>query len=287
MYISNDSFNLHQTRLVTPISVETFLEQGSGELCEDVLLEAGDIFGVFDGATSLDKAYFSAGRTGGLFAAELAASSFRRGEGSLLQSARRANQDIRCALEDHDVNIAERHRLWSTSLAVVKINGENMEYCQTGDAHILMIYGDGSHKVITPEVDIDRETLQLWKEQAKGSCSSIQRTLGDQIKAVRLQMNRSYGVLNGEVEALDFIHHDHLDLTGVTDILLFTDGLFLPKENPGEENDWSFFVELYTQGGLQTIRNYVRRLQLEDPQLYTYPRFKMHDDIAAVAIHLQ
>jgi len=39
-------------------------------------------------------------------------------------------------------------------------------------------------------------------------------------------------------------------------------------------------------GGLQAVRNHVRRLQQEDPTCRKYPRFKQHDDIAAVAIQL-
>jgi hypothetical protein len=99
-------------------------------------------------------------------------------------------------------------------------------------------------------------------------------------------MNIRYGVLNGEPAALDFLRHGYEELDNVSDILLFTDGLFLPRENPLEDSDWCSFVNLYRQGGLQAVRDHVRYLQRQDPTLKKYPRFKLHDDIAAVAIKM-
>jgi hypothetical protein len=114
----------------------------------------------------------------------------------------------------------------------------------------------------------------------------IYHHLAEQIHRVRLQMNVSYGVLNGEPQALDFIHHGYQDLDGVRDILLFTDGLYPPRETPQNGNDWQSLVNLYRCGGLPAVRDHVRHLQQTDPSCRKYPRFKQHDDIAAVAIRL-
>ena len=54
-----------------------------------------------------------------------------------------------------------------------------------------------------------------------------------------------------------------------------------------EDSDWRSFVNIYRQGGLQALRDHVRCLQCQDPTLKKYPRFKLHDDIAAVAIKLR
>ena len=58
------------------IKVENVLEQGTGAKMEDVLLIQDNIFGVFDGATSLDGWTTQNGTTGGLKAASIAAESF-------------------------------------------------------------------------------------------------------------------------------------------------------------------------------------------------------------------
>lgn len=274
------------SRKKAPPRVETLLEKGSSALNEDVLLEAENLFGVFDGATSLDGRTLYDGLSGGLLAARTAASVFQRNGSSLACLAEQANNRIRQALLKQDIPLGERHRFWSTSLAVVRLAGNRLEYCQTGDALILFIHQDGSYRLVTPDIDIDRETLCLWQDCRKPKSATIHELLAEQIQQVRLQMNISYGVLNGEPEALDFLRHGCEKLDGVSDVLLFTDGLYLPRENPLEDSDWDSFVKLYCQGGLQAIRDQVRQLQQTDPCLKKYPRFKLHDDIAAVAIRL-
>jgi hypothetical protein len=285
MYLSTEQRTF--ANLSQPLNrhkVSSLLEKGSGEINEDVLLEEGNLLGVFDGATSLDKRRFQGGLTGGLLAARTAAQSFRGGRSSLDRLVEEANRGIQNAQVNESIGMDERHKLWSTSLAVVHLDGNRLEYCQTGDALILIIFKDGNYKVITPDIDIDRDTLQLWKEMQTAPDVRIHEVLAEQIHKIRLEMNISYGVLNGEPEALDFIRHGYEDLTDVRDILLFTDGLHLPRENPQEEHDWQTFVELYKLGGLQAVRDYVRDLQQQDPACRKYPRFKLHDDIAAVAI---
>jgi hypothetical protein len=287
MYLATEQFALPRPYPVIPrYGVESLVEKGSGELNEDVLLLADDMFGVFDGATSLDKRRFAGGLTGGLLAARIAAVTFQEEHGGLAHLAGKANGRIRDTLLAENVLMTERHRLWSTSLAVIRLAADRFEYCQTGDAVILLIQDDGGYRMVTPDIDIDRQTLHLWKQAPATPATAIHDLLADQIHRVRLQMNVSYGVLNGEPEAVNFLHHGYRDLAGVSDILLFTDGLFLPRENPLEGDDWHNLVDLYRTGGLQAVRDHVRRLQQEDPTCRKYPRFKQHDDIAAVAIRL-
>ncbi len=287
MYLTSDQpVVCRSTHFIPSYGVETLLEKGSSELNEDVLLEAENLFGVFDGATSLDTRRFDEGLTGGLLAAQTAARAFQQERASLSRLAEKANNSIRKALQQQQVCLEERYRLWSTSMAVVRMGVNRLEYCQTGDALIVLLYNDGSYKVVTPDVDIDRETLQMWQDCRRAPSAAIHEVLAEQIQCVRLQMNIRYGVLNGEPAALDFLRHGYEELNNVSDILLFTDGLFLPRKNPLEDSDWPSFVKLYRQGGLQAVRDHVRCLQSQDPTLKKYPRFKLHDDIAAVAIKL-
>jgi hypothetical protein len=285
MYLSTEQHAFaNLNRPLTRRKVRSLLEKGSGEFNEDVLLQEGNLLGVFDGATSLDKRRFQGGLTGGLLAARAAAQSFQGTRCSLDELAEKANRSIHNAQLNESIRLDERHKLWSTSLAVVHLEGHRLEYCQTGDALILLIRKDGSYQVITPDIDIDRNTLQLWKEMQVAPDALIHEVLAEQIHQIRSEMNITYGVLNGEPEALDFLCHGYEDLDDVSDILLFTDGLHLPRENPQEEHDWPTFIELYKLGGLHAVRDYVRHLQQQDPACRKYPRFKLHDDIAAVAI---
>ena len=284
MYLSDEQRTYSSLR--RPLSrprVRSLLEQGSGEVNEDVLLADGNVFGVFDGATSLGGRRLTHGLTGGLLAATTAARSFQGGNGSLHLLAQQANRRI-AEMQQEECGQQGRHTLWSTSCAVVRLEDNHLEYCQTGDALVVFLYHDGSHRVITPDVDIDRDTLQAWKEMAVAPGMKIHEVLADQIREVRLEMNVRYGVLNGEAEAVDFLRHGHESLAGVSDVLLFTDGLHLPRENPLADNDWQEFVDIYRQGGLSAVHNHVRQLQQQDPDCRRYPRFKTHDDIAALAL---
>jgi hypothetical protein len=65
----------------------------------------------------------------------------------------------------------------------------------------------------------------------------IGEVLADQILKVRHRMNIHYGVFNGEKEALNFVRNGEKGLEGVSDILLYTDGLSLSRSHPEEDDD--------------------------------------------------
>lgn len=285
MYLSTDQLSSPESFWTAPpYTINSFLEKGSGECNEDILVQEDNLFGVFDGATSLDVRRFQGGLSGGLLAAKTAAHAFSDDDHSLSHLAEKANQLIRQSQLEQNVDMDERQNLWSTCMAVVRLTETQLEYCQTGDSAILFIQKDGGYNIVTSETDIDRDTLLLWKETYSSPGNSIHEILSEQIRKVRLQMNVGYGVLNGEPEALNFIRHGFVNLSDISDIILFTDGLQLPRENPAEDHDWQGFVELYRRGGLQSVHNHVRHLQQNDQSCRKYPRFKLHDDIAAVSI---
>ncbi|SDP37638.1 protein phosphatase 2C domain-containing protein [Desulforhopalus singaporensis] len=287
MYLSQDSFHTHPSlRSFLPSQVESLLEQGSNEINEDVVLAEDNIFGVFDGATSLGERSAEMKKAGGFVAATLAADTFRqtKPQKSLLDQALVANRSLGAMQDETNFTENKRYNLWSTSIAVVRLQQDRLEFCQTGDSLIAILYDDGSYSFPVPEVDIDRETLALWKRRSNEESGRIHTLLADQILKVRKKMNREYGVLNGEPRAAEFIRHGFCSLDGVRNVLLFTDGLFPPKEDPLEKTDWDSFVGLFREGGLQALRNHVRTLQATDPFLRKYPRFKCHDDIGAVAL---
>lgn len=267
--------------------ISTVYEQGSSAMNEDRLLLGDEVYGVFDGATSLDdKDQRYTGLTGGAMAAQIAHDTFLHGEESLFETAIEANRKIAIAAVSCGLDMKRRESLWSTSMAVVRLAGDHLEYCQTGDSLIMLLHNDGTHSLVIPEVDIDGETMKMWQQVDTESSRSIYNVLSKQLRKVRLQMNRKYGVLNGEAEALSFLRYGSLRLDSVTDVLLFTDGLFLPKEDPQQRTDWQSFAAIYRSQGLAGLQNYVRKLQNSDLSLRTYPRFKLHDDIAAISLRL-
>ncbi|MGE4424321.1 MAG: protein phosphatase 2C domain-containing protein [Pseudodesulfovibrio sp.] len=266
--------------------IDTVFEQGTGLLNEDFLVVDKNLFGVFDGATSLSPARFGHGLTGGYLASTIAGSAFRGSDRPLKELADKANRAIMEAMLKHGVDMDDRANLWSTSAAVVRVAEDRFEWVQIGDCLVMTLLEDGSHRVHCAEFNHDLETLTIWREASCESEGTVLDVMHEQIVKVRRGMNVTYGVFNGEPAAMDFLNIGSLPLDGVTDILLFTDGLFIPKRDPGEREDFDLFAELFRAGGLKGVRDHIRSTEAGDAACTRYPRFKVHDDVAAISIAL-
>lgn len=263
------------------MEIEHILEKGSARLNEDALIIKNNIYGVFDGASSLDNAFFEGDKTGGLMASSTAGNVFSKNHFPLLQLGCEANHAILSKMLAHKVDLSRRQSLWSTSAAVVRLHDNKMEWLQTGDAYIIIIYNNGSHKILVEREDHDYETLLMLKKNNSQKAVEFK----NQVKKIRLGMNRTYGVFNGEENAINFINSGFLPLDDVKTILLFTDGLQVPSSTPEKTKDFQGFIDLYQKLGLQGLKNHIREIEALDPDIKNYPRFKCHDDIAAIAIH--
>ncbi|CCK78912.1 protein phosphatase 2C domain-containing protein [Desulfobacula toluolica] len=263
------------------MKIEHILEKGSGRLNEDAVVLEKNLYGVFDGASSLDNDLFEGDKTGGLIASSTASHIFSKNHFPLLKLGCQANQAILSKMMAQQVDLNRRHSLWSTSAAVVRLHKNTLEWLQTGDSYIIVIYTDDSYKVLVEQEDHDYETLMMLKRIK--SCQALEFKL--QVKKIRANMNKTYGVLNGEPDALDFVNSGSLPLNHVKTILLFTDGLQLPSSTPEKKRCFDRFVTLYQKLGLTGLKNHIRKVESLDPEIQHYPRFKCHDDIAAIAIH--
>jgi len=263
------------------MKTEHILEKGSGLVNEDTLILNKNIFGVFDGATSLDAQQFDDNKTGGMLAAQTAGQVFSKNHHPLLHLGCEANNAILSKMQTQQVDLNHRQGLWSTSAAVVRLTNDTVEWLQTGDAYIVVIYKDGSFILPVEKDDHDYDTLMMLK---KNPCKN-RPEFKDQIKKIRQQMNQTYGVLNGEPAAVDFIKTGSLPLENIQTILLFTDGLQLSTTTPKRRKNFSSLVSLFQKLGLKGLKNHIRKIEAKDPDVIHFPRFKCHDDIAAIAIH--
>ena len=284
------------------METQYILEKGTAKTNEDCLVIQDNIFGVFDGSTSLTGRTFHQGKTGGEIAAQTAGSVFSMNHYPLTRLACQANREIMTQMLHNGVNISKKENLWSTSAAVIRIKNQHLEWVQSGDAVIIIVYDDGSHKVLVEREDHDYETLTLWKdlvqdqadekiagleEDDTGQCLlALRQTLSPQIRKVRLGMNITYGVLNGESRAEEFLNQGMESLDKVKEILLFTDGLTIPEETPEKHKDYTSLVKAYMSLGLNGLKDMIRQKEETDPLCLTFPRFKCHDDIAAIAVKM-
>jgi hypothetical protein len=268
------------------MKIEYIYDKGSGIINEDNYLIKNKLFGLFDGATSLDKYIDKNGKTGGFLASLIAKETFMKEKGTLIDLAKKANNNLKKEMISRGINISNRLNLWSTSAAVIKINKNAFEWVQIGDSLILVIYEDNTYKLLVEDYDHDKEIMLLWKELADKNIKNIWDNLLEQIKNVRRGMNISYGIINGEKSMSKFLNHGKILLKDVKHILLFSDGLFIPKIDPNADDYFDLFVKLYLKGGLENIKKKVRSMEKSDPDCLKYPRIKQYDDIAAVSITL-
>ena len=261
---------------------QSLLDQGSGEFNEDALLVRENMFGVFDGASSL-KGDLYRGKSGAWWASHLARAAFSANDDSLPELAERANRTIAKGMVLSEVDMTDRLQLWSTSGAVVRVTEENLEFAQIGDALILCIYEDGTFRLPVHFRNHDRETLDQWQLLNGLGFNNVRELLTPQIENVRLRMNRDYGVLNGEAEMKDFLFSGTISTEGLAHLLIFTDGFHLPS-NRDDKVDFSGMVDCYLNRGLSGLMHAIRGIERTDPDCRNFPRFKTHDDIAAVAL---
>lgn len=287
MYSSAFQFETPAETFLPRPRVATVYDKGSGSVNEDLLHTGGRTFGVFDGATSLISAQECNGLSGGRIAAEICRDVFADEELDLSARAEKANRRIYSRSRAAGIDYQRKEELWSCSAAVLHLHADFFDWCQMGDCQILVIYRDGSYRLLTQNPGHDVDTLRLWQKRAADLNGNVLEIMADDVIRVRRRMNVDFGVFSGEKEALDFLDFGRESLAEVADVLLFSDGLFLPQENPGDSQDLAFFVSLYRQGGLERIWNYVRNRQLEDISCKKYPRFKTHDDISGVALSFQ
>ncbi|HEX9722374.1 MAG TPA: protein phosphatase 2C domain-containing protein [Candidatus Paceibacterota bacterium] len=265
------------------MKVEYVFDEGSSK--EDTYFIKEPVFGVFDGFNSLVGAFVDKdGRTGGFIASSIAKETFAENGGGLQDLAVKANQRIKEAMLSSSIAIDDKARLWGTAFAAIRVKENSFEWVQISDCLILVVHRDGSYRLLVEDYDHDWEVLSVWKKFADEKRENIRELVAQDVINLRRKVNRAHGALTGEEEALAFLKSGEEKLENVSDIILLTDGLILPKEDPEQKDDWETFVGLFQKGKLKAVRKYVRDVEESDPKCWKYPRYKTHDDITAIAI---
>lgn len=266
------------------------LDKGGRErLNEDTFVANVDtgIFAVFDGATSLVPTTRADGRTGAFLAANIAMETFEKGEGKdLFDLLMEANSRIRAQMVDSGVDLSDKLNLWSTSVAAVKVKEDSFDWLQVSDSIILVLYNDGAYKLLTSDYSHDTELLVRFKKASENGAENPRAEIMDDIIRSRRNANITHGLLNGEKE-IKFVQQGTERLANVKSILIFSDGMLIPKRDPRAAEDFGMVAAQYRRAGLKGWLEYVRRLQDSDPKCVKYPRTKMHDDATAVAIEFK
>ncbi len=264
--------------------IQKIHDKGSHVINEDELLAEGNLYAVFDGAGSLVEFMDKENNTGGLLAARIAKSAFSENNAALTVMAEKANSEILAAMKKENIDTGNKLALWGSCAAAVRLKSDSLEFFGIGDSLVLALFNDGSYLLLTRHINHDLPALIKWKELADKKTVNIKQELMPVIRDIRKQSNISYGILNGDERAGNFFSAGKFPLRGVQSVIVFTDGFFIPKENPQEPINLNMFVELYNRSGLHGVLKHVRSLENEDPNCWKYPRLKKHDDATAIGI---
>ena len=264
------------------MKIDSVFDEGSSR--EDTYLIGENIFGVFDGANSVNKFFDESGRPGGLIAASIVRDEFAANKGTLKEMVANANNTLRKKMISGNIDVSNKANLWCTTAAVVRLKKDTFEWLQISDSIILVVYKYDLFKLMLIDYDHDKDVMILWKRLAQEKTKNIHGIIWKKIPHIRLKSNETYGLINGEKKLSKFIMAGEESLENVKHIIFFTDGLILPKENPEDEDDFGTFVNLFLEGGLKNVLQYVRNMEKDDPECWKYPRYKQYDDIAAISI---
>lgn len=265
------------------MKIDKAYSKGIGKLNEDAFLIEESLFVVADGATSRNKYLDEQGLTGGYLAANILINTYKNDFSNLIDTAILANEKLLKAMTTAGVNIDDDRNLWKASFVAIEIKGEEIEWVRVGDCEIMTVSEDVC-TLLGSRQKFDSEALIHWQKLARQNIEDIGKAFANTFKLKKDYVNTKLGVLNGDPRMANLIEQGSIPKDSLDSIILFTDGLSLPTEDPTEDADTDLYLKLYEQGGLAGLMKHVRRLEQSDASLKKYARFKKHDDIAAISI---
>ena len=143
---------------------------------------------------------------------------------------------------------------------MIQIQEDRVRWLVVADSVVLFIFDDDTFELAVPMQSHDTKILLKWKQLADQKVLNIRERLNDDLIRLRKSSLSPQGVLNGNEVSEQRFKVGERPLSGIQHILLFTDGLFPPSEDPEQSPDFAYVVELFKQGGLEKVqRHYTLR----------------------------
>lgn len=273
------------------MKITSLSEIGIRALNEDAIFidENRGLFAVFDGASSLDNYKNERGETGGYIASHSAVETFSNSSANNAASLfEEANHEIELLHKAAGIDTADPIHRFGTTVAAAYVHKHTIELLQCADSVAIVIDKAGRATVPLGYHDQDLPEMLEWKRLAEKGMKGdeIHQLIRPRTIEKRRQVNETFGTMNGDTRAQEFAFTSSIARTGIAHIILLTDGMFVPKEDPEAEEDWQQYADIFLQGGIRELFSIVRKIESSDPNLTRYPRYKLHDDASAVAITL-
>ncbi|CAN7762342.1 PP2C family serine/threonine-protein phosphatase [Paenibacillus sp. LjRoot153] len=280
------------------MKIQTISTQGNGMWNEDSLIvnDTIQLYGVIDGATSLEPYRGLDGETGGYLAAQLIAKTIMNmskdnvGQKLTLPTMLlQANYQLRNEMLKAGVDVNRKEQLWSACALLVRINDTYVEFAHAGDCMLIAMYEDGTIRLVTRDQleVVDRPTRQLWAEGVASGLTSrdkLWQLVKPQIHVGRALMNtlNGYSVLNGEPELADHMEYGRISRAQLKSLFLFSDGLIDPQREHSLEQELKQIVFRVKSMGLENYIQWLIQVEESDPSCLKFPRVKKSDDKTAI-----
>lgn len=280
------------------MKIQTISTQGNGVWNEDSIIvnDIIQLYGVIDGATSLEPYRGLGGETGGYLAAQLIAKTITNmsqdnvGQKlSLPTMLLQANLRLRSEMLKAGVDVNRKEQLWSACALLVRVHDTFVDFAHAGDCMLIAMYEDGTIRLVTRDQleVVDRPTRQLWAEGVASGLTSrdeLWQLVMSQIHAGRALMNtiNGYSVLNGEPELADHMEYGRISRAQLTSLFLFSDGLIDPQREHSLEEDLRQIVLRVKSMGLENYIQWLIQVEESDPACLKFPRVKKSDDKTAI-----
>lgn len=261
---------------------------------------------VVDGATALaDITQTSRSSLNGVWVADIVKAAAKKHFAETTSAKKLlllVNQEVANNLKlkyiDSEVTSAENLPSASGSVFVFIDKTKNsLEVAQLGDAICLLILKDGTTKLAfqSPSITEDVEAIRLALKISKEKNISLKKAFLYKDIANCMVRGRSkendksgkgYGAINGKSSASKYLMSRIEQLDGIKSVIIMSDGMIPPKNNLSNKLDWESVSQLIQERGSKGLYDYTSRLQLSDPNLIKYPRFKNHDDATCIVIDI-
>lgn len=272
---------------------------GSGAVNEDglgFLGTAGDVSAawIFDGVTGINgRNYLGGGTDAAWFVAK--AHEHLRTLASLELPLREILSKLVHSLMDDfrasakGLDLPGDYDPPAACLILLKRYGETWQALRLGDSCLLARGSDDAHKsvVASPNNAFDPWLSTEALERRKAGMLDIQELLAEfrpQLMQGRKLRNSpgGYGILEASPSAVEFA--EYFDLGTPREILLCTDGYYRAVDHYALHSEESLLEASLASGGVISVLDSIRAVEVSDPACVRYLRFKPADDATAVAL---
>ncbi|MFC6864171.1 protein phosphatase 2C domain-containing protein [Halomicroarcula sp. GCM10025817] len=186
----------------------------------------------------------------------------------------------------------EKHEKPSGAGAIVRWQGETLEYFILGDCSVVLETADGTIPVLGKgprDLDnrvVDRIEAIRAESTEPVSYNEVRERVDDMLIKHRRMMNEQdgYWTLGQTPEAVQYAQTDEIPKEKVEQLIAFTDGFELLVPTYDVFVDWEGLVQYISHNGLDRAIKTLRAFEQADPECRAYPRLKPSDDIGVVHV---